>query len=363
MTYSAISRPRTSGYARNQKLASIRTGLRERNTRILLTLVGSKKPLLRSKCWELSKIEHEKGRLSKPFPVTKHDLSNTILSPRFCISEQHGLQEQKFRAIDDLSRSEVNATAHMADTYCPQDLVALVAHVRALSHVGAVDIRAWSVDFSNAYKTIASHEASNEAATVCFVKPTDNRPRKAQILVQSLGSRRAPENWGRVVTFIQFLDRELLALCVAAFFDDVFAADHAATETSGFWDFKRLSQLISFLNSDKKDKQPTTSLLLLGGKVAIAASSFEADATPERVEKIREHIAQALLPDTLTPSAATELRGGLGFYNPLMAGKLGRGVIGPLIARQYWQKHHPLNEELKRNLLWLYAAIGTTFVV
>ena len=104
--------------------------------------------------------------MSKPLPVTKHDLANTVLSPRFCISEHHVPQEQKFRAIDDMSRSEVNATSHMTDTYCPQDLDALVAQVGALSHVGADNLRAWSVDIPNAYKTIALRESSNEAATI-----------------------------------------------------------------------------------------------------------------------------------------------------------------------------------------------------
>ena len=77
-----------------------------------------------------------------------------------------GSKNRRIGAIDDLSRSEVNATAHMTDTYCPQDLDALVAQVGALSHVGADNLRAWSVDIPNAYKTIALRESSNEAATI-----------------------------------------------------------------------------------------------------------------------------------------------------------------------------------------------------
>ena len=199
-----------------RKFPSLRNGLRSCNGRIPnASLLGSKKPLLRSKRWELSKAEQEKGWLSKQTPVTKQDLSNTVLSPRVCISEQHGLREQKFRVIDDLYRSEVNATDHMTDTYCPKDLDTLVAQVRALSQVGADNLRAWSVDFSNDYKTIAFHESPNEAATICFVNPTDKLPYKAQILLHPFGSRREPANWVRVVTSIQFLARELLALCAS----------------------------------------------------------------------------------------------------------------------------------------------------
>ena len=206
-------------------------------------------------------------------------------------------------------------------------------------------------------------ETSNEAATTCFVNPTEKRPYKAQILVQPFGRRRAPCNWGRVVTCIQFLARELLALCVAAFVDDVCAAEPSTTATSGFWAFKRLVRLIGFITSDRKDQQPTTSLLLLGAQVAIGTSSFEADSTPELAEKIRGHIAHALQTNALTAAAASKLRWKLGFYTPQLAGKIGRGMTGPLIARQYWQKYHPLIGELRRNLLWWRAFLGCTFVV
>ena len=94
--------------------------------------------------------------------------------------------------------SEVNDAANMADTNCPQDLEVLVAHVRYLPHVGAVNLRAWSVDFSNAYKTIALRESPNEAAAICFGNPPNNKPCKAQIPVHPFGSRRAPANWGWV---------------------------------------------------------------------------------------------------------------------------------------------------------------------
>ena len=95
--------------------------------------------------------------------------------------------------------------------------------------------------------------------------------------------------------------RELLAHRVASFVDDVFASEPSTAETSGFWVSKRLVQLVGFITSDRKGQQPTTSLLLLGAQVAIGTSSFEADATPDRAEKIRGRISQALQTNALTP--------------------------------------------------------------
>ena len=93
--------------------------------------------------------------MSEPTPVAKTDLDSTILSPRFCIAEHHGIQEPKFRLIDDLTKSNVNKTVQMSETYCPQGVDSFVALTR-IQHVnGDVDLKQWSVDFPHSYKTIA----------------------------------------------------------------------------------------------------------------------------------------------------------------------------------------------------------------
>ena len=148
-----------------------------------------------------------------------------ILPPRFRISEQHGDQEPKYRIIGDLSRSMANQVVYMSDTYCPQDIDSFVAMVRILSHAGASDLRLWPLDFHNDYKTISLHMDSRDAAHICSAHPVTNKPYTAEILVQPAGSRRDPSNWGRVVTFIQFIARELLTLVVGDFVDDVFCAE------------------------------------------------------------------------------------------------------------------------------------------
>ena len=106
------------------------------------------------------------GWLSEPTPVTTEDLNNVILSPMFCIAEHHGIQEPKFRLIDDITKSNVNKTVQMSETYFPQGLDSFIALTR-LQHVnGADNLKQWSVDFSHAYKTIAMHPSSSEAADI-----------------------------------------------------------------------------------------------------------------------------------------------------------------------------------------------------
>ena len=152
------------------------------------------------------------GWLSEPTPVTKADLDSAIFSPMFCIAERHGIQEPKFRLISDLTKSNVDKTAQTPETYCPQGLDSFVSLAR-LHHVGgAGDLEQWSVDPPRAYKTIAIRPSSSEADRICFLDHVDNRPYKCRILARPLGSRRAPANWGRVATALQFSARRLLPL-------------------------------------------------------------------------------------------------------------------------------------------------------
>ena len=144
----------------------------------------------------MSVTEYGKWRPPKPPLATQHDRANTILSPRFCISQQHGNQEPKYRAIGDMAQSQVNITVGASDTYCPQDLDMFMALARLQQKCGATNLRMWPLYFPNAYKTIGLNEASWEAAHICFTNPANNRPYMARVLVQPFGSRRSPANWG-----------------------------------------------------------------------------------------------------------------------------------------------------------------------
>ena len=216
----------------------------------------------------------------------------------------------------------------------------------------------WSVDFSNAYKTIGINKESEEAAHICFINPTNNRPYKARVLVQPFGSRRAPANWGRVVTFLQFVAGEILRVTTGAFVDDVFCVESHRIAMSGFWAFKQLRLLIGSPTSDKKDQPPSTEAVLLGADVSIRETHAQSQISDERKGRIKSFIRIALESNTSTPASSSKLRGKLGFYSSLLAWNLGRGMMGPLIARQYQQRGSALSPDLRNNLLWRYSALG-----
>ena len=192
----------------------------------------------------------------------------------FCIAEHHGIQEPKFRLIDDLTKSNFNKTAQMAETYCPHGLGSFAALTRLRRVNGANGLEQRSVDSPDAYKTSALRHSSAEDANICFLNPVDNRPYKCGIPAQPTGSRRAPANWGRVVAFLQFLARVLLPLAVGAYADCVFFPDGSLIAKSGFWAPKRLPALLGFNTSDRKGQIPSACIRLLVSGAALLGNAI-----------------------------------------------------------------------------------------
>ena len=126
----------------------------------------------------------------------------------------------------------------------------------------------------------------------------------------------------------------------------------------GFWASKQLCELIGPPTSKKKGQPPSTGMVLLGADVSLRKTHIQAQVREDRQERLKEYILLSIESDSLTPASSIKLRGKLGFYSPLLAGKLGRGMLGPLIKRQYWSRRARLSPELRRNLIRWYSALG-----
>ena len=193
-----------------------------------------------------------KGWLSEPAPATGHDRSRTVLPPRFCIREQRGLHQPKYRLIDDIAKSLLNGAVQTSEIYYPKDLDSPVALSRLRTIHGAHHLRAWSHDSSHAYKTLALHPVSFEAAYICFTNPGGNRPCKSRILAQPFCSRRGPRELDRAVAFVQFIAFRLLHIAVGATSEDVYCADIAKLPKSIPLAPKQLFRILCFNASNKK---------------------------------------------------------------------------------------------------------------
>ena len=159
---------------------------------------------------------------------------------------------------------------------------------------------------------IGINDSSRGASYICFTNPADNRPYKANVLVQPYGSRVGPSRCGRVATFPQFLEMELRLISAGAFVDDAFCAGSRRSAMCGFWAAKQLCGTLGFNTSPWNDKLPTTCMVLLGALVSVADTYMQAGARGDRIAKLMGRIAQAPELDCRTPAAASKLRGKLG---------------------------------------------------
>ena len=253
----------------SQSRASLASGLFRRNKRFARSLARSGRTIEALKCWDLSLIEHKKGWISRPARVSLLDLKTRILSPRFCISETHGLSATKFRLIGDFARSWVDQITSLSDTYRPQTSDYLLALFRLQAIQGGSGLKVRSVDFTNAYKTIPVHRGPSDVSCIMLFNPVGGFIYRASVIAQPFGSRSAPKNWGRVITRLQFLSARLLRLNVGGYFDDVFAGEPAAFVNSGFLAFKDLTAILEFHTSDKKGHPPGKSIFLLGAVATV----------------------------------------------------------------------------------------------
>ena len=109
---------------------------------------------------------------------------------------------------------------------------------------------------------------------------------------------------------------KLIRLAVGAFVGDVYCDGDAKIANSGFWAFKKLRSLLGFVSSGKEGRIRATVLTLLGAEVSLACDATRAQASTQRVLKIKGHIAQALHINFLTPSSASKLWGGISVSTP-----------------------------------------------
>ena len=129
---------------------------------------------------------------------------------------------------------------------------------------------------------------------------------------------------------VQFLARGILRLAVGALPDGILRSEPATVVASGFLPPNHLCRFVGFLTSGKKDRPPSNWALLVGSEISIGSRTIRASARADRAREIRVKIAQELQRNQLPPSDARKLRGELGFYTALLAGEIGRGMMGPL---------------------------------
>ena len=304
--------------------------------------------------WAKTTKEVERGWLSPLKPLTRMDMNATFLSPRFAVRQRR----DKIRLIDNFKMSQVNRLASMHETYCPQGLSHLLCSARALHREGASELRIFTLDIRNAFKTIPLHAGDEKFATIATLCPTTGAIFLCTSKVLPFGARASPLSWGRVVTFLQFLLRKALHVHTGAYVDDIHAIEPAHACEAGFDVTSRFLEVTGFTAEPEKCQTPRPVAALLGAKVAAMGDSMVVSADRDRIDSVVATIQAHLDENRLTSGDAAKLRGKLSFVCSLAYGRVGRGAMNELMTRQYRQTSaSSLSVELRDSLLWWKATL------
>lgn len=142
------------------------------------------------------------GRMSRPRHLRESDLREYTLSPRFCLEQ--GLKADgspKLRAIDDMSRSGVNACTFAAEKLKCDTLDCFFETLRVMSASLQEDFGLWKADIDSAFRRVPIKAAHREYAAVVWV-----RGGKTFISVHHalpFGSIASVHGWDRIGAFLQ----------------------------------------------------------------------------------------------------------------------------------------------------------------
>ena len=338
-------------------------GLPERNRLMVQRVIKSADTEESRLCWEKTVKEAAAGWLSPPTPVTEAALNSIPLSPRFAKWEVHGERERKIRVIDDLKASGVNDLLGVVETSIPENLDVFLAMARMHEEEApGRTMQMFSLDFAHAYKHVGIAEDQLDFATIVLC---DDKgvPHMATLHTQPFGSGRAPANWARVTSFLQFVLQHLFQVWLGIFVDDCFCIEPKETVGSALASVKALCNLLGLSLANDKENPPCTTMNLLGAQITILRDSVKAALTPKRINDYSVYLRNFLKKGSMSPGEAAKARGKLGFAQSLMFGRFGRALLQPFTTRQYapaLYRGHKMTDDLRRTVNWWIQALHAT---
>ena len=148
-----------------------------------------------------AEIDAKLGRMLWPRPLRDGDIVHSVLSPRMCIEQGVGKDgAPKFRAVDDFTRSHVNACTQPTEKLSCDTLDAVFRTLRELSLMLDCPISMFKADIDAAFRRVPIAAAQRRYAKVVF-------KHKGKVMVSRhncmpFGSIASVHNWDRVGSFL-----------------------------------------------------------------------------------------------------------------------------------------------------------------
>ena len=211
------------------------------------------------------------------------------------------------RIFDDVKASVANAIATLRDKAAPDRLeftIALCAYYRYLSP--GRQLLATATHFRHAYKNV---EVSSDQAAYAAVLmgPPEGKIQVAHLRAQPFRSTRAPGNWGRFTSTIQWILLTYMDIYTPVYVEDCFVAKLAGAIGCAS---PCLSTVIKLLGPDSgKTRSHRITIDLYGGTVSILQSGVFATLPPDKRWELDAQLPDFLRAGALTASHSAKLRG------------------------------------------------------
>ena len=292
--------------------------------------------------WRVTSVEIDRGFLGPPIAIAELQLDRVILVPRFPVFQG------KVRPIDDFKACHINETHATSERLTVESLDHGVSVIRLFADAGVSPgkMSGWTADEWNAYKQRAPPGREQDIYYILY-----NHPERglvcSQMFAMPFGAAASVLQFNRLPKLMTAWARRVLRAPMLSYFDDFYGIEPDSTAATGYQACVRVHDLVGVhlaepewpppfqdrARKPPKVQRPTKKFVLLG--VLLDLVKWNAQNTPERVEKYSELIDTVLASNRLTSAEASSLRSKLQFAAGQFWGKTGRYALRMLSARQY----------------------------
>ena len=337
---------KTKGY---EDASTLLSSALDRNTALLASLKPDAHAI---EILEQTSAESRTGRISAPVSVSSINLSRVILSPRFAVEQQRPGGKTKLRLVDDLSRSGINSSCRPAEKLRTEGIDHLFA-VAQLFHRASGRVPAlFKADIDAAYRRIPLAPCDQWAAWVVFLHRGEALAACHRAI--PFGGEGSVHGWDRVGQFLAFVARRLLYIPALRYVDDYFSPELEECARHAMLSFARLVRILLGESAVAEAKlECGNPLPVLGLSVSLDPSGMTCVPLPEKREKWRARLGEALSAGHLPHGAASKLAGALMWASSNLFGRLGRAMVSPFFAlSQKGARGRRLSNEARSACAW-----------
>ena len=264
-------------------------------------------------------------------------------------------QADKIRRCEDYRRSGHNATVCTYDVPFHHGVQTYVEIYKAFYELGE-DGAVWCQDLSAAYRQFAVEQPSDCYSILCCPQG----PLLLRHRALCFGASSSVWSFNRAADGVIYLARRMAQVPTGHYVDDFTACEPTRTITSGYTAFETIFKSLGLRMKPRKAQPPALSQKVLGVQMLMEPGQVTLSPHPERLQKIRQQIADHLRSDSMTPDQAQQLAGRILFLNTTLFGQIGQPILRPLYGRAYGGSittedhlNHGLRSALRALHTWL----------